>query len=181
MSGLLLDNALWRFVLPFYARDGVSPACLTLQEKLGADVNILLFAIYAAVERGTALDEADLVALDTLVEQWRREVIHPLRRVRTRMKSGPSPAPSPVTEQLRNRIKAAELEAEQTQLAVLFDWLEHQPKRLRARVDAAAVPLAVARYFQSQETPLAPEVDAAVGTLSQAIRDVSAAKANHLS
>jgi len=39
-----LDNALWRFVLPFYGRAGVSPACLTLQDKIGVDVNIVLFA-----------------------------------------------------------------------------------------------------------------------------------------
>ena len=51
-----LDNALWRFVLPFYSREGVSPACLVLQDKLGVYVNVLLFAIFAQVERGITLE-----------------------------------------------------------------------------------------------------------------------------
>ena len=177
-----LDNALWRFVLPFYSRDGVSPACLTLQEKLGVDVNIMLFAIFAQVERGTLLERNDLAAIDALVREWRSDVIQPLRRVRTRMKSGPSPAPSPMTTPLRNRIKAAELEAEQIELAMLADWLDRQMQHPESRAaDMRSVPLMVARYFQPAEGAFASEVDAALDTLSQAMRDVSAAKSDHLS
>src|SRR5690242_2464950 len=110
---LELDNALWRFVLPFYAREGVSPACLALQDSIGVDVNILLLAIFAQVERGIVLDAQDLATADQLVQGWRAEVIQPLRRVRIRMKQGPFPAPSAATEGLRTRIKAAELEGEQ--------------------------------------------------------------------
>src|SRR5262249_13864485 len=92
-----LDNDVWRFVVLFYARAGVARACLTLQEKLGLDVNILLFAIFAQIERGIVLDKNDVTAIDAMVRDWRSDIIHPLRQVRTRMKSGPSPAPSPVT------------------------------------------------------------------------------------
>jgi uncharacterized protein (TIGR02444 family) len=177
-----LDNALWRFVLTFYSRDGVSAACLTLQEKLGVDVNILLFAIFAQTERGILLERNDLAAVDALVREWRNDVIQPLRRVRTRMKSGPSPAPSPMTTPLRNRIKAAELEAEQIELALLADWLDRQLQRPEHRTtEIRSVPLMVARYFQNTEGAFAPEVDAALDTLSQAMRDVSAAKSDHLS
>jgi uncharacterized protein (TIGR02444 family) len=178
-GGLDLDNALWRFALPFYAREGVSAACLTLQDKLGVDVNILLAATYAAVERGVTLDPHDLAALDALIRDWRSEVIQPLRRVRTRMKSGPAPAPSAVTEALRNRIKAAELAAEQIELAVLHDGLGERAPSTTPDASADA-PRLVARYFGRQDT-FTPDVDAALGTLSQAIRDVSAAKADHLS
>jgi uncharacterized protein (TIGR02444 family) len=177
-----LDNALWRFVLPFYSRDGVSAACLALQEKLGVDVNILLFAIFAQVERGILLERNDLAAVDALVRDWRNDVIQLLRRVRTRMKSGPSPAPSPITEALRNRIKAAELEAEKIEIAMLADWLDRQLHRPGHRTaDTRSVPLMVARYFLNTDDAFAPEVDAALDTLSQAMRDVSAAKSSHLS
>lgn len=177
-----LDNALWRFVLPFYSRDGVSPACLTLQEKLGVDVNILLFTIFAQVERGILLERSDLEAVDALVRDWRSDVIQPLRRVRSRMKSGPSPAPSPITEPLRNRIKAAELEAEKIEIAMLADWLDRQLHRSEHRTtDTRSIPLMVARYFLNTEGAFAPEVDAALDMLSQAMRDVSAAKSDHLS
>ena len=107
-----LDNALWRFACAFYARDGVAPACLALQESLNVDVNILLFAIYARLARGIALDARDLAIVDGLVRDWRHEVVQPLRRLRTRLKGGPAPAPSAASDRLRNRIKAAELEAE---------------------------------------------------------------------
>lgn len=177
-----LDNALWRFVLPFYSRDGVAPACLTLQERLGVDVNILLFTIFAQVERGILLERSDLEAIDALVRDWRSDVIQPLRRIRSRMKSGPSPAPSPITEPLRNRIKAAELEAEKIEITMLADWLDRQLHRPEHRTtDTRSVPQMVARYFLTTDGAFAPEVDAALDTLSQAMRDVSAAKSDHLS
>jgi uncharacterized protein (TIGR02444 family) len=170
-----LDNALWRFVLPFYGSAGVSTACLTLQDQLGVDVNILLLAAYAQVDRGVVLDRDDLAAADEVVRDWRTEVIQSLRRVRNRMKSGPSPAPSAATEPLRSKIKAAELDGEQIALAALFAWLERRPPRVTSEKSASA---AVARYFHPQGA-FPPDVEAALKTLSQAIHDVSTAKAGH--
>src|SRR5437764_2088468 len=146
-----LDNELWRFVGSFYAREGVSPACLALQDRLGVDVNILLFAIFAQVKRGFLLDTDDLASVDNLIRGWRSEIVQVLRRVRTRLKAGPAPAPSRATETLRNRIKAAELEAEQFELAVLANWLEQQP-RPGAGGDVKIVTLRVAHYFYAQGT-----------------------------
>ncbi|MBV8835128.1 MAG: TIGR02444 family protein [Alphaproteobacteria bacterium] len=164
-AALDLDNALWRFVLPFYGSAGVSPACLVLQDQIGVDVNILLVAAYAAAARGIVLDRDDLAAADALVSGWRREVVEPLRRVRNRMKSGPAPAPSPATEPLRNKIKAAELDGEQIALAVLFAWLERRPARATQEKNAAE---AVARHFHP-DGAFPPDVTAALQTLSQAI------------
>ena len=165
-----LDNALWRFVLSFYAREGVSAACLTLQDKLGVDVDILLLAIFAQAERGILLDANDVAAVDALVRDWRSEIIQPLRCVRTRLKTGHAPAPSAITEPLRDRVKAAELEAEQIELAMLADWLDRQPPRPTNAAGAARAVLTVARYFQtrSPEGPLAPEVENALRILAQA-------------
>ena len=53
-----------------------------LQEKLGVDVNILLFAIFARLERGVTLDTQDLAAIDGLVRGWRTEIVQVLRQVR---------------------------------------------------------------------------------------------------
>lgn len=173
-----LDNELWRFVCSFYAERGVSPACLVLQDQLGVDVDILLFAIFAQVRRGILVDAADLQAIDTIVRDWRGEIVQTLRRVRTRLKNGPDPAPSLLTEGLRNRIKAVELEAEQIELAVLADWLDRQSPRPAHVADAKTVPLTVARYFQAQTTemPFTPEVDDALRALSQAIDEMSTRK-----
>src|SRR5437588_1884595 len=131
-----LDNEMWRFVGSFYAREGVSHACLALQDQLGVDVDILLFAIFAQVKRGILLDADDLASVDNLIRDWRSEIVQVLRRVRTRLKAGPAPAPSLVAEKLRNRIKAAELEAEQIELTVLADWLHRRTPRPGVRGDA---------------------------------------------
>ena len=170
-----LDNELWRFILSFYAGKGVSPACIVLQDKLGVDVDILLFAIFAQVRRGILLDRSDLGIVDHLVRDWRSEIVQVLRRARTRLKAGPAPAPSLVTENLRNRIKAAELEAEQIEIAVLADWLDRLPPRPAVVAEAKTVPLMVVRYFGSRpdDEAFVPEVDDAIRVLSQAIEEAN--------
>jgi uncharacterized protein (TIGR02444 family) len=181
-DALDLDNELWRFACSFYGNEGVAPACLRLQEKLSVDVNILLFAIFAQVRRGILFDRGELRVIDGLVRDWRAEIVQPLRRLRTRLKAGPAPAPSPATDHLRNRIKAAELEAEQIELALLAAWLDRQaPRPAGPDVDAASVPLIVARYFQAQpgKEALGPEIDAALDALSGAIRAAGANKTDH--
>lgn len=161
-----LDNALWRFAVRFYGRDGVAAACLTLQDRLGVDVNILMLAIFAQVHHGVRLSRDDVATVDALTRDWRTQIVQPLRRMRTRMKSGPTPAPSSSTDRLRNHIKAAELEAEQVQLAAMNAWLAQSA----LQPSLAAAPLVVARYFAAG-VPFAPEVDAALETLTRAMQD----------
>jgi uncharacterized protein (TIGR02444 family) len=171
---LELDSPLWRFALSFYDRDGVAPACLALQNDLGVDVSVLIFAIFAAACRGVELTAAELCEADRLVAGWRGEVVQELRRLRTRLKSGPAPAPSPATEALRDRIKAIELEAEQIGLAMLAAWLG---ARACAAIDPAraeTIPTLVARHYgagaaQSQLAAAA----APLRTLSRAARQVA--------
>ena len=43
-GGRPLDNPFWQFSLDAYQRDGVQPACLSLQDDWGLDVNVLLYA-----------------------------------------------------------------------------------------------------------------------------------------
>jgi uncharacterized protein (TIGR02444 family) len=169
-DALNLDGELWRFAYAFYGGKGVSPACLALQEALGIDVNFVLFGAYALVERDFLLNANDLGTIDNLVRDWRSDIVHNLRRLRTRLRTGPVPAPSPATEPLRNRIKAAEIDAEQIELAVLADWLDRQPPRPAGSADAKSIPLRVARHF-APDAQFTPEVVAALDTLAQAIRE----------
>ena len=146
-----LDRELWRFAVSFYGRPGVAPACLLLQDRLGLDVNLLLFSLFA-VRRGFPLAPEEVTEADAAVRDWRAEVDLPLRRVRTRLKSGPEPAPSPDTDQLRNSIKAAELRSEQIELAALSAWLERRearqaPVQSGIRSEARLALVQVARHF----------------------------------
>lgn len=111
MSGV----GLWDFALRVYGAPGVAPACLELQDTLGADVPFLLFAGWMDA-RGVALDAAEIARLDREIAAWRAEIVRPLRAIRRRLKTGPAPAPGPQSEALRDAIKAAELSAEKLEL-----------------------------------------------------------------
>ena len=104
------DNPFWDFSLVVYARDGVEAACLALQERRDLDVNMLLFCCWTG-SRGHALSAADIGRLRSAVEPWRSRVVTPLRGVRGWLKSQ-AVAPRTLTEPLRERIKADELDAE---------------------------------------------------------------------
>lgn len=110
---------LWGWSLSVYGRPGVAAACLTAQDRHGADVNLALWAAWTGAVHGHLLTGAEAAAAREAVEAWSREVVVPLRSLRRRLKTGPLPAPAPATDALRNRIKAAELEAERIEQSVL--------------------------------------------------------------
>ena len=116
MSGGVPD--LWSFSLSLYAAPGIAEACLTAQDSHGADVNLLLWAVWLAA-RGHDLTPGEVAEAEAKTRPWRDEVVRPLRGVRRRLKSGPMPAPDTATESLRSQIKVAELEAEKVQQALL--------------------------------------------------------------
>jgi uncharacterized protein (TIGR02444 family) len=178
---LELDGDLWRFALSFYRRDGIAPACLALQNELGVDVSVLIFAIFAAACRGVALTSADLADADHLVAGWRAEVVQTLRRLWTALKQGPIPAPSAATDALRDRIKAVELDAEQIELAVLATWLGSRPSATIDPAMAERVPEQVARHFcgTAAEHRIAAVV-APLRTLSLGARKAAVSAAAHI-
>jgi uncharacterized protein (TIGR02444 family) len=104
----------WDFSLTFYARPGVADLCLDLQDRFGVDVNVLLYLLWQASRR-RRLDASEVGEVIALVEEWRRQVVLPLRGARRFLKQ---PAPSwPAAEihVFRERIKADELQAERLQ------------------------------------------------------------------
>lgn len=101
-----------QFALSVYAVDGVSSAALLLQDGTDSDVNVLLLAAYIGAVRGRAFRAQDLVAARRRTQRWNREVVRPLREIRTRLKTGPAPAPNSATDELREQVKALELAAE---------------------------------------------------------------------
>ncbi|MBI3702368.1 MAG: TIGR02444 family protein [Rhizobiales bacterium] len=110
-----LDTPLWAFALAVYGSDGVADDCLDLQERLGLDVNILLFAAFLGTVEGVGLEVSDIAAASAEVAHWQAEIVRPLRHVRRTLK--PMRA-----EGLRAQVKAAELEAEKIEMAMLWQW-----------------------------------------------------------
>jgi uncharacterized protein (TIGR02444 family) len=110
------ENAFWHFSQAVYAAPGVQDACLLMQDRFGLDVNLALFCAWAGARRGMALAPADVAEAAMLVQDWREEVVVPLRALRRRLK----PRPEAPVKALRQRVAALELEAEQLQQAMLF-------------------------------------------------------------
>jgi uncharacterized protein (TIGR02444 family) len=175
-----LRDELWGFALAFYGREEASRACLVLQERIGADVDIILFGLFTLLRRGASLGAEDLAEIDTLVTDWRTEIVRPLRQLRTRLKSGPPPAPTSATDALRNRVKAIEIEAERIELDMLADWLASSATRRDAGTADPSEWLAVmARHFAAAARARLddPQVQDALRLLARAASEFAAGTA----
>ncbi|WP_300628321.1 TIGR02444 family protein [Pseudomonas sp.] len=103
---------LWSFALSTYARPGVEAACLRLQEQ-GADVCLLLCGAWLE-QRGVARLPERVAALQQLARPWRARVVEPLREVRVQWRA--MAEQDAQLAELRERVKALELEAERALL-----------------------------------------------------------------
>jgi uncharacterized protein (TIGR02444 family) len=157
----------WTFSLRIYGQPGVPPACLTLQDGSGVDVNVLLFALYAA-SCGRGLVPADITRIMTSVEPWKAQAVVPLRGVRRFLKDTPTGFEPTGVDELRQRIKAVELEAERLQQETLYAlW----------PIEGLGTPMdpleASAANAGAYETALNAKFDAgAIGTLLGAFKTI---------
>ncbi|MBV0893076.1 TIGR02444 family protein [Paracoccus sp. Z118] len=134
-----LQGPLWDFALRFYARPGVAPACLELQECFHLDVPLMIAALYARTQ-GHVVDDTVIAALDARTAGWRDEAIRPLRAIRRNMKAGPWMKAHQAVPALREEIKRLELRAEQMQLSLLESViLELRSDQRDADADADAL------------------------------------------
>ncbi|MEJ8569771.1 TIGR02444 family protein [Elongatibacter sediminis] len=140
------DQGFWSFSLKTYAVEGVPAACLELQDRHGADVNVVLFAFWVATVSGELDRETLRQALDK-PGVWSREVVHPLRAARRWMKRegcGSQGMEPDACGALRERIKKLELEAERLQ--------QHMLEALAPPPSGAPGPVAAGnnlrRYFE---------------------------------
>jgi uncharacterized protein (TIGR02444 family) len=66
-----------------YRRPEVAATCLRLQNEEGADVNLVLYALWRAATGRGSLAVADFAAIETDLAPWRTQVTQPLRALRT--------------------------------------------------------------------------------------------------
>lgn len=141
-----------KFALELYRRPDVAHACLGLQSRHSVDVNIMLFAAFVASSRRQSLTRADLDEVRRRVSPWQQEVVRPLRAVRQRLKTGPTPAPNEDTGELRRRLAQLEIDAEMIELELLGSLvLDSHPEhfdssdvdRIRGAIETAVTIYAV--------------------------------------
>jgi len=161
-------EGLWDFALRVYGSNGVAEACLTLQDRHGLDVPVLLYCCWVGCI-GQELDDAGLARALRCSEPWAEQIVRPLRRVRRWLKeSDRLNASSPAAEQesLRSAIKAAELEAERLQLRMLEAMTDPSGAHPLPTADArrvAADNLAV--YIGAAGLTIDSELDALLGSI----------------
>lgn len=117
------ENPFWDFSLAVYAEDGVPTVCLELQERHGADINLLLYVAWAG-GLGHRLTSQDLAKAQDAVKRWHAGVVVPLRGLRSALKSDAMGAAPELAETIRSEIKMAELNAERAEQIMLSGVLE---------------------------------------------------------
>jgi uncharacterized protein (TIGR02444 family) len=159
------DNPFWDFSLGLYGRKGIPDLCIDLQDRLGADVNILLYCCWAAVCGAPMLTESEVAALDALVRDWREDVVKPLRATRRAMKEMTAPGDTGHRERIRNQVKRSELDAERVQQLMLAAAMPLPAKESSSSGDVRKTALAnMATYLTFLG---APPTDADSAKLSQ--------------
>jgi uncharacterized protein (TIGR02444 family) len=121
-----LDTPLWHFSLAVYRREGVQDECLDVQERLGVDVNLLMFCAYVGAVESVALSDQEVADAAAAIGTWNADMVHALRQVRRTLKpwgAGGQGEISQVAEALRVKVKGADLEAERIEQAMLWVWL----------------------------------------------------------
>ncbi len=126
---MVAAESFWDFSIRTYGDEGVPEACLAMQNTHGADVNVLLFCCWMAATHG----EPDTETYSTVMaftNSWAGHVVQPLRAARTWMKKtghADDLRPGAQYHELRERIKATELEAEQLQQTTMQSMVETLP------------------------------------------------------
>ena len=135
-----LPHPFWNFSLEIYAAEGVSGACLDLQERRGCDVNILLFCCWLGASGRPTLSADRLRAILAEITPWQAEIVKPLREVRRLLKDMPPGSAPETTDATRRRVADAELaaeHAEQLRLVGLYAPLADRDRSLDKRLRAA--------------------------------------------
>lgn len=120
------DNPFWDFMIAIYKKPGVETACLALQTRFSADVNMVMFCIWLVYRRdGNPLLAYYLQSALELSRSWQSTMVGPLRAVRDNLKDyiKNSSLDGPAQESafaLRERIKACELDMESMQALALY-------------------------------------------------------------
>lgn len=112
-----MHTDLWKFATHLYTRPGVEAACLTLQDQ-GCDVCLLLCAAWLNAGNAGYMPER-VEQLQQLAEAWQRQVVLPLRELRREWRTAAQQ--DSALADLRERVKALELQAERT----LLERLQH--------------------------------------------------------
>ena len=102
----------WSFSLEFYARAGISECLIDLQDRFGADANVVLFCCWCGVSGRPPVDESLLREAMAQTGVWQSDVVQCLRSLRRDMKAGINGVPLSDSNPIREEVKRLEIECE---------------------------------------------------------------------
>ena len=159
-SAVFPPSDLWDYAVILYSQDEVMRAALALQDRAGADVNMLLFCIWAAA-RGRRLTAEEMEAAFSASLRWQTEVVRPLRTARRYLKSPDLATDLRLAGELRRGVADSELFAEHMQLLMLERSVAPPSPAATDPETAAATALAhLESYFRAAGIAITPEDEA---------------------
>lgn len=126
VDAILKANPLWDFVTWAYKLPGVEKACLALQNRLQADVNIVLFCVWLSHRgAGTSNLATYLGTALKISRDWQKNLVEPIRSSRQHLKSLLETSPfgeneRKAAEALYSSVQQCELDTEHLQTLALY-------------------------------------------------------------
>lgn len=150
------DTGFWDFSLTLYGRPGVAEACLQLQDRHGADVNLLLLGFWRAHRGFPGWAAGELSRAETAAAPV-NAVLAPLRQARQALRTLRDHEPS--ADALYEQTKALELKLEQVAQAWLAaaSWISPA-----SRKEGGDERLAAAAHLAAYLEHIAPGDEAAL-------------------
>lgn len=140
------EHPFWDFALRVYRTPGVSEDCLEVQERLGVDVNFLLFCLWVGESGSGTLSREKIARAHDAVSAWHESVVKRLRAVRRVLKEGVGAAQPGLATALRAQIQAREIDAEHIEQLMLVESVGSlgvdAARQISARADDAIANIA---------------------------------------
>lgn len=164
----------WDFSLAVYRQPGVPEECLALQERLGADVNLLLLCAYLGVKKNALLDSDDIEAAITASTAWHVDIVRNLRAARQALKpweEGRDKDLQDSSRALRSAVKKLELDAERIEHDLLANWASGRSFKSSSPDAAVAANIrALTQYYRPADDSASPPKHLIAAALSLTVR-----------
>mgnify|MGYP000119310121 CR=1 FL=1 len=147
LADIPLENQLWQYACQVYSLAGVEAALLALQDDHGADINLILQALWLASEGQQWTKEC----IPEDYSAWMDAQVLPLRQMRRSMKTEWVEKRGAQYEGFRQQVKKLELKAEQYALGMLFLQSENFEKPISVLENKHFNLEAIANFFEIPE------------------------------
>jgi uncharacterized protein (TIGR02444 family) len=167
MSGISFeDHPFWDYALSVYGGDGVSAACIALQDKHEIDVNYLLLSLWTGHDGRPPLTPAEFDELFQVTESWNREIVCEIRDLRAKVSSGYGAVGEARRSAVRNAVLTLEIDCEHVELLAMAEVLGPPLGKTVDPSEARAVVLSnIKSYFNRRQVSVDAEDFVALATI----------------